>query len=62
MKNVIDTAKGESFLEGKIEGKVEGKFETIGKMLEKGFNWSDITDITGISKADYLKIQTRNQE
>ncbi len=45
LKNSIDTARE--------EGKIEEKIDTITKMLDKGYSWSDITSITGFSKLQY---------
>lgn len=50
MNNVVDTARGE----GKVEGKMEEKIEIARKMLDKGFAIDQIIEITGIDKSDIL--------
>jgi len=54
LKNVIDTAKEESFNEGKLEGKLEG--EKL-KALEIAKNLLDILDDETISKKTGLSIE-----
>ena len=63
-KAVLDTAyqegkvegKTEGLMEGKLEGKIEGqldeKFEIAKSMLSKGFDISQIADITKLSEQD----------
>ena len=44
-------AKG--LAKGKVEGKAENKLETAMKMLAKGYNISEIFDITGLEEKDF---------
>ncbi len=43
------------------EGVEKAKIETIERMLEKGYNWPEITDITDINKSDYGKFKKRKK-
>jgi predicted transposase/invertase (TIGR01784 family) len=60
LKNSIDTAREEGIIEGEIKGmikgKIEGKIEIAKSLKGKGFDLSDIADITGLSKEEIEKI------
>ncbi len=52
LKGVIDTA----FDEGKMEGRLEGIFEIARKMKLKGLSISDISDLTGLSESEIVRM------
>ena len=43
---------------GKEEGRIEGKIEIAKKMFSKGIDIKDISDLTGLPKAEIEKIKT----
>ena len=55
--NAINTAKKDSFAEGRAEGRAEGitegieqrNIEIAKKMIERGMSLNDISDMTGLS-------------
>ncbi len=55
LKNSLDTAKQE----GKIEGKIESRIEIAKIMLEKEYEITAISELTGLSKEEIEKIELR---
>ena len=53
LKNSIDTAREE----GENKGKLEGKIEIARNLINKGFNISDIVEITGLSIIEIEKLK-----
>ena len=51
----IEIFKEEGRLEGRLEGMEKGKLEDARKMKSKGFDLSDIMDITGLSRETLAK-------
>ncbi|MEK7484123.1 MAG: Rpn family recombination-promoting nuclease/putative transposase [Planctomycetota bacterium] len=54
LHNVIETAR----LEGKEEGRLEVQEETALKLFRKGFNLEEISELTGLSEPELLKLRT----
>lgn len=57
-KSDLSHAEEQGILKGKIEGKAEGKIEAAKKMLDKGFDVEDISDITGLSLDEIKKLMS----
>lgn len=55
--NAINTAKKDSFAEGKAEGRAEGKLETARMMLADGEPIDKIIRYTGLSEEDIEKLK-----
>ena len=53
LKNSIDTAREE----GEHKGKLEGIIEIARNLINKGFNISDIVEITGLSIIEIEKLK-----
>lgn len=49
--------RAEGLAEGLAEGRAEAKAEIARKLLEKGFSFADITEITGLSEEEFKKIR-----
>jgi len=58
LKNSLDTAKQE----GKIEGKIESRIEIAKIMLEKEYEITAISELTGLSKEEIEKIELRIED
>ncbi|MEL3909043.1 MAG: hypothetical protein P1P64_08580, partial [Treponemataceae bacterium] len=53
---MVQSERAEARKEGLTEGKLEKARETARKMKYRGFNTSDISDLTGLSKAEIEKL------
>ena len=56
--NQLYYAKEEGLAEGKEEGKTEERLEIAKKMLEMGLSVEQITEATGLSEEDVLKLKS----
>ena len=57
MNNVVATAKGEGWAEGKAEGESEKALKVANKCIKKGMSNEDISDITGLSIDEIEKLR-----
>jgi len=62
LKNSLDTAKQEGKIEGKIEGRIESRIEIAKIMLEKEYEITAISELTGLSKEEIEKIELRIED